>query len=81
CPGRVLLWINPFSPLALTLDATFPRPGMGGYYAGKFSLYKKFRVTCFASVEPYEARQTFWIADAEAMKLVTSDRHTFQKDT
>ena len=96
-PGRVLLWLKPFSPQAIVLGATFPRPGMGGYYAGKFSctshslvrlpmqtcrhlVYRKFRVTSFASVEVSAAQQTFWIADAEAIKLVTSDRHIFKKD-
>ncbi|KAF8556843.1 cytochrome P450 [Imleria badia] len=43
-------------------------------------VYKKFRVTSFASVDLPGARTTFWIADAEAIKRVTSDRYTFQKD-
>lgn len=37
CPGRVVLWVNPIGAMALMLGTTFPRPGMGGYYAAKFS--------------------------------------------
>ncbi|KAG8216942.1 cytochrome P450 [Butyriboletus roseoflavus] len=80
CPGRVVLWLNPSGAVALVLGTTFPRPGMGGYYAGKFSLYKKFGATSFASVWITSAQQFFWLADSEAVKIVTSDRHTFQKD-
>lgn len=42
--------------------------------------YKKFRVTSFASVDMLAAQPVFWFADSEAIKLVTSDRYTFQKD-
>ncbi|KAH0826717.1 cytochrome P450 [Lanmaoa asiatica] len=80
CPGRVALWLAPFSPMAFALGVTFPRPGMAGYYAGKFSLYKKFGATTFASVRISTAQPFFWLADPEAIKLVVSDRHTFQKD-
>lgn len=97
CPGRVALWFNPFSAVALVLGTTFPRPGMCGYYAGKFScmpfsllcisyqtttpsVYKKFGATSFASVFISPAQPFFWLADPEALKIVASDRHTFQKD-
>jgi cytochrome P450 len=53
---------------------------MAGYYAGKFSPYRKFRATAFATVEVWAARSTFWFADHEAIKLITADRHIFQKD-
>ncbi|KAH0826710.1 hypothetical protein J3R83DRAFT_5106 [Lanmaoa asiatica] len=53
---------------------------MAGYYAGKFSLYRKFGATCFASARISAAQPLFWLADPEAIKLVVSDRHTFQKD-
>ena len=96
-PGCVPLWLNPFNAVALVLGTTFPRPGMAGYYAGKFScmslsllhislqtsrhlVYKRFEATSFASVRVSAAQQFFWLADPEAIKLVVSDRHTFQKD-
>ena len=44
-------------------------------------VYKKFRATSFASVKLSGARHAYWTADAEAIKVVTSDRHTFPKDT
>jgi cytochrome P450 len=79
-PGRVPLWLNPFGAVALVLGNSFPRPGMVGHYAGKFSSYKKFGATSIASVRISAAQQLFWFADPEAIKLVASDRHTFQKD-
>ena len=45
-----------------------------------FLVYKKFGVTSFASVRLSTAQQFFWLADSEAVKLVSSDRHTFQKN-
>ncbi|KAF8137618.1 cytochrome P450, partial [Boletus edulis] len=80
CPGRILLWFNPFGTMFYVLGNKFLRPGMGGYFAAKFSPYKKFGATNFASVELLHAQPIFWLADPEALKIVTSDRHTFQKD-
>ncbi|KIJ62164.1 hypothetical protein HYDPIDRAFT_182927 [Hydnomerulius pinastri MD-312] len=79
-PGRRLLWIDPFHSLALVLAPFFPRPGSIGYYGGKLTFYKEFGSTVFASIRFLTAQQYFWVADAEALKIITSDRHTFQKD-
>jgi cytochrome P450 len=46
----------------------------------RFLAYKKFGATSIASVRISAAQQLFWFADPEAIKLVASDRHTFQKD-
>ena len=43
-------------------------------------MYKKFGATSFAAVRISAAQQFFWLADPDAVKLVVSDRHTFQKD-
>ncbi|KAH7887015.1 cytochrome P450 [Phlebopus sp. FC_14] len=79
-PGRRLMWIDPFHPLALIVAPFFPPPGSIGYYGAKLTFYKEFGNTIFASVRFLTARPYFWVADAEAMKLVASDRHTFRKD-
>ncbi|KAF8437970.1 cytochrome P450 [Boletus edulis BED1] len=80
CPGQIPLWFSPFSAMTALAGDKFPGPGMPGYYAAKFSLYKKFGATNFASVDLLQAQPIFWLADPEALKIVTSDRHTFQKD-
>ena len=46
----------------------------------RFLAYKKFGATSFASVRISAAQQIFWFADPEAVQIVASDRHTFQKD-
>ena len=46
----------------------------------RYPAYRKFRATAFATVEVWAARSTFWFADHEAIKLITADRHIFQKD-
>ena len=46
----------------------------------RFLVYRKFGATSFASVRISAAQQLFWFADPEAVKIVASDRHTFQKD-
>ena len=42
--------------------------------------YNKFGTTSFASVGLSVARSFFWLADSDAIKCVSSDRHTFQKN-
>ncbi|KII87854.1 hypothetical protein PLICRDRAFT_54898 [Plicaturopsis crispa FD-325 SS-3] len=80
-PGAgVLLWLDPFYSIALMLAAIYPRPGSIGHYSGKFSLYDKYGSTCLTSIKVSSGQRYFWLADAEALKAVTSDRSTFQKD-
>ncbi|KAG9309959.1 cytochrome P450 [Chiua virens] len=79
-PGRQVIWLKPFGALSLMLGTRFPIPGMVGNHTAKFSTYQKFGATSLATVWISTARQIFWTADSEAIKLITSDRHTFQKD-
>ena len=43
-------------------------------------VYKRFGATSFASVGISITRPVFWLADSGAIKRVSSDRHTFQKN-
>ncbi|KAK0192740.1 cytochrome P450, partial [Armillaria mellea] len=70
CPGAAILWINPFRTLAIVTGPFFPTKGKVGYYYGKFSVFAKFGTTCLSSV----------ISDADAIRIVSSDRKTFTKD-
>ncbi|KAH7912385.1 cytochrome P450 [Hygrophoropsis aurantiaca] len=79
-PGGRILWIDPFHSLALVLAPVFPRPNQIGYYGGKLFFYKEFGATIFASVRFLTSQRFFWVGDAEALKIITSDRNTFQKD-
>ncbi|KAG9309961.1 cytochrome P450 [Chiua virens] len=79
-PGGEVIWLNPLGAMALMLGTTFPRPGMTGYKGAKFSLFEKFGSTTFTSVRISTAQQFFWTADSEAIKTITLDRNTFQKD-
>ncbi len=44
------------------------------------TVYKKYGSSCLASVTFWDAQPTYWLADADAVKAVTSDRFTFTKD-
>ncbi|KIM77288.1 hypothetical protein PILCRDRAFT_621963 [Piloderma croceum F 1598] len=79
-PGRQFLWIDPFHAVSLVLGSTFPWAGRIGHYSAKFSLYEKYGSTCLSTVRLWNSQVYYWIADADALKIVTSDRHTFQKD-
>ncbi|KAK0237992.1 cytochrome P450 [Armillaria nabsnona] len=80
CPGAAILWINPFRTLAIVTGPFFPTQGKVGYYYGKFSVFAKFGTTCLGSVVFWDAIPTFWISDADAIRIVSSDRKTFTKD-
>ncbi|KAK0220202.1 cytochrome P450 [Armillaria fumosa] len=80
CPGAVILWINPFRTFAIVTGTFFPTQGKVGYYYGKFSVFAKFGTTCLSSVVFWDAIPTFWISDADAIRIVSSDRKTFTKD-
>lgn len=44
------------------------------------TVYKKYGSSCLASTTFWDAQPTYWLADADAVKAVTSDRFTFMKD-
>ncbi|KAI0066984.1 cytochrome P450 [Artomyces pyxidatus] len=79
-PGRKIQWLDPFRTFALVLGPVYPKAGTVGAYYGKFSLYETFGSTIISAVRPFSGRLYFWIADADALKIVFGDRHTFQKD-
>lgn len=43
-------------------------------------VYKKYRSTSLASTTFWDAQPMYWVADADAVKTITSDRTTFGKD-
>ncbi|KAK0495923.1 cytochrome P450 [Armillaria luteobubalina] len=43
-------------------------------------VFAKFGTTCLSSVVFWDAIPTFWISDADAIRIVSSDRKTFTKD-
>jgi hypothetical protein len=44
------------------------------------TVYKKYGSTCLSSVTLWNLTPHFWIADADAIKTITFDGNTFQKD-
>ncbi|KAL5522863.1 hypothetical protein ACEPAG_8881 [Sanghuangporus baumii] len=80
CPGKHRLWMHPFHTAAIVVASIFPPKGWISHYAGKFSLYAKEGSTILSSLVVWDATPIFWLADAEAIKAVTSDRHTFRKE-
>ncbi|KAK0458736.1 cytochrome P450 [Desarmillaria tabescens] len=80
CPGAAILWINPFRTLAIVSGPFFPTQGKVGHYYAKFSVFAKFGTTCLSSVVFWNAIPTFWISDADAIRIVSADRKTFTKD-
>jgi hypothetical protein len=46
-----------------------------------FAVYKRYGSTCLSSIIIWNALPTFWLSDAEAIKVVSSDRVVFAKDT
>ncbi|EJC99090.1 uncharacterized protein FOMMEDRAFT_94151, partial [Fomitiporia mediterranea MF3/22] len=81
CPGKHRLWIRPFQTLAIVLATYFPPRGWLAHFGGKFSPYAKEGSTILSSLIVWDGTPTFWLADAEAIKAVTSDRHAFRKET
>ncbi|KAH8119683.1 cytochrome P450 [Phellopilus nigrolimitatus] len=79
CPGRHFLWLHPFSIIGLVMAPIFPSKGWLGHYGGKFSLYAKEGSTILSGLLVWSSTPIFWLADVEAIKVVTSDRHTFKK--
>lgn len=43
-------------------------------------VYEKYGSTCLSSIRLWNSQVYYWLADADALKSVTSDRQTFQKD-
>ena len=44
------------------------------------SVYQKYGSTCLSSIVFTNAIPTFWLSDADAIKVVSTDRTVFQKD-
>ncbi|KAJ8693930.1 hypothetical protein PTI98_008872 [Pleurotus ostreatus] len=80
CPGGEILLFHPFRTLSMVVGSHFPFPGQIGTYFGKFNVYKKYGSTCLSSIVFYNAIPTFWLSDADAIKVVSTDRTVFQKD-
>ena len=80
CPGRHLLLLHPFDTIGLAFLPLFPLTGWFGNFQVRFSHYAKQGSTILSSVLIWTGTPIFWIADAQALKAVTSDRFTFMKD-
>ncbi|KAF8889572.1 cytochrome P450 [Infundibulicybe gibba] len=80
-PGKSILWLHPFRSAAIALAPYFPFAGRIGYYYGGFSLYRKHGSTCLSSVVFWDSIPTFWFADADAIRAISTTRPAFQKDT
>ena len=44
------------------------------------SVYASDGSTVLSSIVIWGAKTMYWFADAEALRIVTSDRHTFRKE-
>ncbi|KAL0959590.1 hypothetical protein HGRIS_011299 [Hohenbuehelia grisea] len=80
CPGGEILWTHPFRTFSIILGGNFPFPGHMGYYFAKFSIYAQYGSTCLSSIVFSDGTPLFWLADADAIKVVTTERLIFQKD-
>ncbi|KAF7360203.1 Cytochrome P450 [Mycena venus] len=80
CPHAGVIWLHPFRVLTIVVAQWFPfKHQLGHYYAG-FSFYLRHGSTCIGSVLLSGSHPTLWLADAHAMKTVTSEPGLFQKD-
>ena len=43
-------------------------------------MYQKYGTTVFATVQLLDTKPVFWVADEEAIKTITTEKHIFQKD-
>ncbi|PFH49568.1 hypothetical protein AMATHDRAFT_62875 [Amanita thiersii Skay4041] len=80
CPGRAILWLHPFRSLALVAGPFYPVKGQMGYYYSKFSKYRDYGSTCLSSVIFWRAVPTYFVADADAVRLINHERHIFEKE-
>ena len=97
CPGRHILFINPFRTFARVVGSFFPPRGYMAHEKSKFSrmwhflcsqyeslnqclVYAKAGSTALSAVLLSDGSSHFWFADPEALKIVTSDRHTYRKE-
>ncbi|KAJ7238667.1 hypothetical protein C8J57DRAFT_1086779 [Mycena rebaudengoi] len=80
CSGGTLTWLHPFRAAAIVVAPWFPLRGQIGFYHAKFSIFSKFRSTCIGSVIFWGSLLIFWLADAEAIKIVGANRELFRKD-
>lgn len=79
-PGGALTLLNPFRTLSLVLGPFYPFQGQIAHFWARFSLYKKYGSSCLISTTFWDAMPTYWLADADAVKAVCSDRFTYTKD-
>ncbi|EKM76767.1 hypothetical protein AGABI1DRAFT_131058 [Agaricus bisporus var. burnettii JB137-S8] len=79
-PTSALTLFNPFRPISLAIGSFYPFKNQLGNMFARFSLYKKYGSTCLVSATFWDAIPTYWFADADALKTITSDRFTFMKD-
>lgn len=80
CPGKYILWTHPFDTVGLALLPMFPFSGYFGNFQVRFSYYARHGSTILSSVLIWSGTPIFWVADANALKVVTSDRSSFMKD-
>jgi len=80
CPGQHPIYVDPFREVSIITALFFPPRGWLSHYAQKFSIYASDGSTVLSSVVLWGARTMYWLADAEALRIVTSDRHTFRKE-
>ncbi|KAL0959591.1 hypothetical protein HGRIS_011300 [Hohenbuehelia grisea] len=80
CPGGEILWVHPFRVLSIVVGSFFPFKGQIGHYFSRFDQYRSYGSTILSSVVFSGAIPIFWLADAEAIKIVSTERSLFPKD-
>ncbi|KAF9443653.1 cytochrome P450 [Macrolepiota fuliginosa MF-IS2] len=80
CPPGALTLLNPFRTISLIVGPFYPFKDQIACFFARFSLYKRYGSTCLVSTTFWGAMPTYWLADADSVKAVASDRFTFTKD-
>ncbi|KAJ8701241.1 hypothetical protein PTI98_000051 [Pleurotus ostreatus] len=80
CPGGAITWLHPFRSGAPVLAPFFPLAGRIGDYYAKYTAYAKYGSTVVSSALFSNARPTFWVSDAVALKTISNNRNTFRRD-
>ncbi|KAF5358819.1 hypothetical protein D9758_008564 [Tetrapyrgos nigripes] len=80
CPGRGLLWIHPSHPMSQLTAVIYPFKGWIGHYYGNFAMYAKYRSACISSVLVPKGIPIFWVADAQSIQIVSTDKTAFDKE-
>ncbi|KAJ3571796.1 hypothetical protein NP233_g3521 [Leucocoprinus birnbaumii] len=79
-PGGALTLLNPFRTFSLIVGSYYPFKGQIAHMGARFELYKRYGSSCLISTTFWGAMPTYWLADADAVKAVYSDRFTYLKD-